>query len=384
MEGRSGLKETEEADYPAAAAKARETAEAEEAGETAKAREAAAKETAAGGEGQGLALKQIRKHFSRLGMRFFVGTIVINAVQFVAVYLCRLFKPEWLENVNFSIVVSALPLYLIGAPALAAMVRTVPGQKPEKHSMAPGHFALAMIMCFAIMYITNIIGNMLTGIIGFWKGGEVPNVLEEVLTGASIPLVFVYTVVCAPIVEEYLFRKLIVDRTVRYGQGVAVLLSGLMFGLFHGNLNQFAYTFFLGMFLAFLYAKTGNLKVTIGLHMGVNFLGGVVSLILLDLVDVDRLNALRQNLADMDALAAFLRENISELLLLFGYNLLVYGSMLAGGILLLVSFSQKRFKMERGEVVIPKGQRFRSVILNPGMMLYCVFWIVVIVLQIAA
>ena len=55
---------------------------------------------------------------------------------------------------------------------------------------------------------------------------------------------FLYMVICAPILEEYIFRKLIVDRTVKYGQGVAVVLSGLMFGLFHGNLNQFAYAFY--------------------------------------------------------------------------------------------------------------------------------------------
>lgn len=335
-----------------------------------------------GAEGQKTELGKIRKHFSRLGLWYFIGTIVINVAQLAVVYLCRAFRPEWLRNVNFSIILSALPLYLIGAPALAAMVRTVPGRKPEKHPMKAGHFILALIMCFAIMYLCNIAGNVITSILGALKGGEVQNVLENTLMGANLPLVFVYTVICAPIVEEYLFRKLIVDRTVRYGQGVAVLLSGLMFGLFHGNLNQFAYTFFLGMFLAFIYVRTGNLKITIGLHMGVNFVGGVMGLLLMDLLDMDRLNIILQNPGDTGALITFLMDNIAGVILLLVYDLLVYGSMLAGGILLIVSLAGKRFRAEPAETVIPKGKRFRTVILNLGMLLYCIFWISIIILQI--
>ena len=318
-----------------------------------------------GAEGQKTELGKIRKHFSRLGLWYFIGTIVINAAQFAVIYLCRAFRPEWLNDVNFNIILSALPLYLIGAPALAAMVRTVPGRKPEKHPMKAGHFILALIMCFAIMYLCNIAGNVITSILGALKGGEVQNVLENTLMGANLPLVFVYTVICAPIVEEYLFRKLIVDRTVRYGQGVAVLLSGLMFGLFHGNLNQFAYTFFLGMFFAFIYVRTG-----------------VMGLLLMDLLDMDRLNVILQNPGDTGALIAFLVDNIAGVILLLVYDLLVYGSMLAGGILLIVSFAGKRFRAEPAETVIPKGKRFRTVILNLGMLLYCIFWISIIVLQI--
>ena len=335
-----------------------------------------------GAEGQNPQPRQIRKHFSRLGLWYFTGTIIINVAQLLVVFLCRAFKPEWLNDVNFSIILSALPLYLIGAPALAALVRTVPGRKPEKHKMKAGHFILALLMCFAIMYICNIAGNVITSILGALKGGEVQNVLENTLTGANPPLVFLYTVICAPIVEEYLFRKLIVDRTIRYGQGVAVLLSGLMFGLFHGNLNQFAYTFFLGMFLAFLYVRTGNLKITIGLHMGVNFVGGMMGLLVMDMLDMDKLNILLQNPEDTGALIAFFMDNVAGLILLLIYDLVVYGSMLAGGILLIVSIAGKRFRAEPAETAIPKGKRFRTVILNPGMLLYCIFWIAVIVLQI--
>lgn len=325
--------------------------------------------------------KGIRKHFSRLGLGFFLGTIIIYAVQIVVEIIILIFRLDLPVDVNINIILSAVPMYLIGMPALIALARMVPAQKPEKRPMKVWHFIVAVIMSFAIMYIFNIVGTMITDIIGGIKGGEVENVLESALSGASIPLVFVYTVICAPIMEEYVFRKLIVDRTVRYGQGVAVLLSGLMFGLFHGNLNQFAYTFCLGMFLAFIYVKTGNLKITIGLHMLVNIMGGVVGMVILEILDLDALAAILESGADPTVLYAFVAENIGGLLMLLAYELLVYGSMLVGGILLIAALVRKQFQLAPGEEPIPRGARFRTVILNPGMLLYCLIWVALIVWQ---
>lgn len=334
-----------------------------------------------GKEDQKTVLKPIRKHFSRLGLWFFLGGVIMYAAQIVVLLPVALFKPDWVDDVNISILLSALPLYLVGMPALIAMVRTVPGQAPEKHSMKAGHFILAAIMCFAIMYILNFLGTLLTELIGMLKGWEVEDVLDSALTGASIPLVFAYTVICAPIMEEFVFRKLIVDRTMRYGQGVAVLLSGLMFGLFHGNLGQFVYTFGLGLFLAFLYVKTGKLKITIALHMLVNLMGGVFSLVMMNVIDLDELNMLLESGADNSVFFTYYMDHFVGVIMLLAYEFVVYGSMLAGGILIIVAFAKRRFKLAPGEVVIPKGRRFTTVFLNVGMLLYCIFWIALIILQ---
>lgn len=334
-----------------------------------------------GTEDQKTLLKQTRKHFSRFGLWFFLGGIIIYAAQIVVLIPISFFRPEWVNNANINIILSALPLYLIGMPALIVMVRTVPGQAPEKRSMKAGHFILAAIMCFAIMYIFNLLGTQLTDLIEMLKGWEVEDVLDSALTGASLPLVFVYTVICAPIMEEFVFRKLIVDRTMRYGQGVAVLLSGLMFGLFHGNFGQFVYTFALGLFLAFLYVKTGKLKITIALHMLVNLMGGVVSLIMLKAIDLNELNMLLESEADNGAFLSFYMDHFAGVIMLLAYEFFVYGSMLVGGILIIVAFAKRRFTLAQGEVVIPKGRRFTTVFLNLGMLLYCIFWIALIILQ---
>lgn len=188
---------------------------------------------------------------------------------------------------------------------------------------------------------------------------------------------FLYMVICAPILEEYIFRKLIVDRTVKYGQGVAVVLSGLMFGLFHGNLNQFAYAFLLGMFLAFLYVKTGELKVTIGLHMCINFMGAVVSVLLLKAIHLEEYQEVIMNGADSQAVMDYMMKYLPGWIGYMIYVLFILAVLVTGIVLFIVY--RKKLKLEPGQIA--KGRRFKTVIGNPGMICYCIFWIAMIIIQ---
>ncbi|HBA47049.1 MAG TPA: CPBP family intramembrane metalloprotease domain-containing protein [Lachnospiraceae bacterium] len=325
-------------------------------------------------------IKAARKHFSRLGGMYILGTIIIFAVQLIPTTLLQLVKPEWLENGNISLMVSVLPMYIIGMPVLILLVRTIPKEEVERHSMRAGSFVIAAIMCFAVVYITNFAGNLITALIGTLKGSTVQNQVLNVTQSVSMWMIVLYMVICAPVMEEFVFRKLIVDRTVRYGQGAAVVMSGLMFGLFHGNLNQFVYAFTLGMFLAYLYVKTGNIKITIALHMLINFMGGVVSSGLMRMLDLD---AYMQAMTggDMASMMDYIQANLAGIMAYAVFVVFVAGMMIAGGVLLIVNLVKRKFVLERGSVVIPKGKRFSTMIGNAGMLLYSLFWIVMIVVQ---
>ena len=321
--------------------------------------------------------KSMKKSFSGLGLRFLIGTLIIYAVQIAVAGVVGMLKPEWLDNATITLILSVMPLYLIGMPVLIALVKQMPGEAPVKKSMKPGQFILALIMCFALMYCGNLVGTLITTVVGTLKGSAVDNALMTYATESNMIVTFIYMVICAPILEEYIFRKLIVDRTVKYGQGVAIVLSGLMFGLFHGNLNQFAYAFLLGMFLAFLYVKTGNLKITIGLHMCINFMGAVVSVLLLKAIHLDEYQEIVMNGGDAQAVMDFMMAYLPGWIGYMVYVLFILAVVITGIVLFIVF--RKRFALDPGH--IPKGQRFKTVICNPGMLCYCIFWIVMILLQ---
>lgn len=78
---------------------------------------------------------------------------------------------------------------------------------------------------------------------------------------------FMKVVVIAPIVEELIFRGVIMHGLMRnYRSAKAIFYSGLLFALFHLNPWQFPATFVLGLLLGWLMIRTRNITLCIAGH----------------------------------------------------------------------------------------------------------------------
>jgi len=78
-------------------------------------------------------------------------------------------------------------------------------------------------------------------------------------------------VVVGPIAEELVFRGMTYERIRNYlGVKPAVIISSLMFGLWHGNVVQFVYAFIVGIILSVYYEKSGSLHACVLAHMAMN------------------------------------------------------------------------------------------------------------------
>ena len=104
-----------------------------------------------------------------------------------------------------------------------------------------------------------------------------------------------FLVILAPVFEEIFLRKLIIDRLRPYGELAAILLSGIAFGLVHGNLHQLLYACASGILFGWIYVKTGNIVVNISLHATLNFIGGVYASEIEKLTRGNDWNGLLQN-----------------------------------------------------------------------------------------
>ncbi len=320
-----------------------------------------------------------KKHFSTLGLILFLGTLLIFGVQILSLFLAEQI-PAVAENKSLSFLATMLPMYIIGFPIIFLMLKKVPAQTGlEKKKMKPLHLFAAFLMAYSATYICNIVGNIITFFIGIFKQSTVENVILEATSGLN-PIANIFIIViCAPIMEELLFRKFLVDRTAQYGEGVAIVFSGLIFGLFHGNLVQFSYAFVLGIFFAFIYIKTRNIIYPIILHMIQNFLGSFFGMYIIEKSGcMELLEASTASLSETE-LMNLIMDNIAGLGLLVIYILLLLCFVFAGIIIFLIN--RKKFTLNVGEITIEKGQRFKTIILNLGMILYCAFWIIQIILQ---
>jgi membrane protease YdiL (CAAX protease family) len=322
--------------------------------------------------------KPIRRHFNSLGLMYFFGTLLIFGVQYAEVFLIERLPLTGIYDTDVWLLISTVPMYLISMPLMMLLIRRVPAVSVEKHPITFLQWLTAFFMCYAIMYLGNLVGLGLTFVIGMVKGSPVDNALVDIATDISPWTALVIMVLCAPVFEELIFRKLLIDRTVKYGEKIAVLFSGIFFGLFHGNLNQFAYAFILGVFWGFIYVKTGKILYTICMHMVVNFLGSVVSIFLIRSIAYEEL-MYASGSGDMEALMNVVSTHLPGLMLFGLYGLTVVGFVITGIVCLAVNY--QKMKLLPAEIPVPKGKLFSAAFLNAGVILFAAFWIIQIILQ---
>lgn len=77
--------------------------------------------------------------------------------------------------------------------------------------------------------------------------------------------------VLVPVIEEFMFRGVVLSYLKRYGTVYAVVASSLLFGIAHSSPEQSVFAFSFGLVAAFCSVVTGNIKTSIILHAFNNF-----------------------------------------------------------------------------------------------------------------
>lgn len=90
----------------------------------------------------------------------------------------------------------------------------------------------------------------------------------------GIILAFVATAVTPALVEEFAMRGVLLGVLRKYGDGFAVIVSSVIFGLMHGNLVQIPFAFFLGLFFGYAVIKTGTIWTAVIIH----FINNLISI----------------------------------------------------------------------------------------------------------
>lgn len=210
-----------------------------------------------------------RRNLSRLGFAYLVllAVIQIGTSGLVLVFY-RIFPRMGMEGV-FAIQFTVV--YGVGIPLAAFVARKVPAlPRPPVDFSFQKVFVLFMV-CYFLGWLTALASNGIISFLssispnGFYLGSaaEYLSPKEPVFN----VLVVAAMVVAAPILEEWFFRKILISRLLRYGQLFAVVVSALMFGLYHGNMMQLIPALALGIALGYIYTRTGNIADTIVIHI---------------------------------------------------------------------------------------------------------------------
>ena len=227
----------------------------------------------------------LRKYGLFMGLIFLNSKILIYVFYYLMVAVLQgmpSFEAPYRDDYySLLLLINELSAYLV--PLLSALVlfRKECEEAPKgEYRRFPGDsilifvsgIALASFGTMAMSFITNLFNRLFnTPLPTAAFSDSMPGNLLQFL------IFLVCTVIIAPLCEEVIFRKLLLFPLRKYGDFPAVLLSAVIFALYHGNIDQLPYAVIAGFFFGIVAVRTNSIIPTIILHAVNNLLVAVVS-----------------------------------------------------------------------------------------------------------
>ncbi len=176
-----------------------------------------------------------------------------------------------LENIVLNIILSEIVIWL---PAVLFLLATGTGPAAfcrlrRVHISTALMTVLFTLLMEPLVTVANALSLLFTDNVVAGMSGQVVGMpLWGMLLGIAV---------YGPLSEELAFRGVIYQSYRQQGSGLkAILLSSLLFGLMHMNLNQAGYAFLMGIALALLVEATGSMIPAFIAHFCVNGLSTVL------------------------------------------------------------------------------------------------------------
>ncbi|MBR3933414.1 MAG: CPBP family intramembrane metalloprotease [Clostridia bacterium] len=219
--------------------------------------------------------KYLTKFFLSFALSYFVMYVIVI---FGLSYISRLNYSDKVHNIiglGFQQLMMLLIYFLT-----KAFTRNLQYTKhPVMDKMTFFKFATILVASIFILAIGSLISTYFVSLVSKLTGHVPLNFVEQTVTQMSITEIFIFVVIMAAIIEELVFRKLIIDALSKYGTAFCVVVSGFIFGIVHANFYQFFYAFGLGVLMGYVYCIYGKIIYTILIHGAINTLGSIVPLV---------------------------------------------------------------------------------------------------------
>lgn len=218
--------------------------------------------------------------------------------------------------------------------------------KPQK---SIGWILKWYLIIIALVYSASILTQVFKAVLSTVFNFEPYSPSFDFGDGALRTVIMVLALsVYAPLFEEIIFRSAVYRNTEIMGQFFAIIFSGVLFGLWHQNYEQFLYTAVMGCGMAFLVAKTRSIIPTIIFH----FIMNTNSLLLLNFLITDDITdpkMLAENLQN----PAFVSEVLNKVLILLLVGLIIICIIIAGIVLFIIELVRHRKKKKFMDGVFP-------------------------------
>lgn len=129
----------------------------------------------------------------------------------------------------------------------------------------PAVLALTVLMQYPISLVSQITSDIF--------GDQLSFLFDDVVSSSSLLMLVLLIAVAPAICEELIFRGILFNEYKKSTSiKTLVLMNGLLFGLFHMNIQQFSYAFIFGVLSAIVVYLTDSIYPSILMHFLNNFI----------------------------------------------------------------------------------------------------------------
>lgn len=172
---------------------------------------------------------------------------------------------QYTENALYLLLAASV----ICIPVFALLFR---GDRKKEQTVKERETSITAWSVLVVMAVALCVSlNALIGFSGLDKFSQKYQQVAETLYSGGVLLELLTVGILGPVCEELIFRGLMFQRLCGYVKPViAVVVSALMFGVYHGNIVQGVYAFVLGTVMALCYLRFQTLWAPIVIHVVAN------------------------------------------------------------------------------------------------------------------
>ena len=220
-------------------------------------------------------IKDMFKHLL-IYLSIFTGIIIVFVIASELVKMIKSLSPSFMPDLT----VSQLQNFSDFGYIVAVIVGITIFYKTQKinffqtvfyrqKKMTLEYFAVFAIILFGCQFIFTQSANLFEFFLN-QIGLSTKGAIEAATSGDDSFMLVIYAALVGPFVEELLVRGGVVYRLKDYGKIFSILLSAVIFGLFHMNLIQGFFAFFVGILFAYI-ALEYNFLWAVFFHILNNF-----------------------------------------------------------------------------------------------------------------
>ncbi len=274
-----------------------------------------------------------------------ISMLLIILIQSVLGLALAFFMPNASLNQNVIAVALIFALsFILPILTLKGYLDISYNKVKKKENIKIGKKLLWTLMAFPIMYLIGIVVELLIS-----KMNINPTMIDSALFfDKSIVgyILFIIEIAVLPaILEEILFRKVMLDGAKKYGTLFAIFFTSIMFGFMHMNIPQAVNAILIGILFSYLVIKTGSLIPAMLLHFINN---GTQALLLIN-----------EN-----------NQQISNII-----NYLYIGIAVIGGIVLVINIIKNR-KVFKIDNITKTDINLKNIVTNYYMIIFILFFVV--------